>query len=447
MKAQGSRVSIVGLGYVGLSTAVCFASRGIRVVGVDVDARKLESIEKGEPPIHEAGLGPMLKKAVRRGDLACTPDVKSAVSSSSVTFITVGTPSREDGSMDTTFVKQASEAIGAALRGKEGYHVVAVKSTVLPGTSRGTVLPALEGASGKRCGPGFGLAVNPEFLREGSAVADTMNPDSVVVGPFDARAGRAMAALYRRFYGKLPPEIVTSPENAELVKYSVNTFRGVQLSFLNTLANICRRTPGADVGEVVRGLSSAMMLDERYKRPGLGFGGSCLPKDLRALISYGERLDTDVIMMRAALEVNERQPSELVEMAAAALGSLEGRAVSVLGLSFKADTDDVRESRAVALVQDLVKRGARVRVHDPAAMENAKKLLGGGVEYSSSARECIRGSECCFIATEWKGYRVKPRVFKELMATPVVVDGKRLLDPSEFRGSGVTYRRVGGLPG
>jgi UDPglucose 6-dehydrogenase len=437
------RVSIVGLGYVGLSTAVCFATKGLQVTGVDIDGRKLSAIGKGESPLHEAGLGPLLKRVVRRGDLTCTSDTKSAVLSTSVTFISVGTPSREDGSMDTTYVKQASEQIGVALKEKEAYHVVAVKSTVLPGTSRGIVLPALEKASGKRCGSDFGLAVNPEFLREGSVITDTMSPGAIVLGPFDRKAERTMTALYRRFYRRPPPKIITSPENAELVKYSANTFRGVQLSFLNTLANISYRTPGADVGEVIKGLSSVMMLDRRYQRPGLGFGGSCVPKDLRALVSYGEGRGGDARILQAALEVNERQPSELVGMAEEASGGLEGKAVSVLGLAFKANTDDVRESPAIALVKEMLKRGARVRVHDPVAMAKAKRELDAAVEYCETVTECVRGSDCCFIATDWKEFKLKPRVYKELMGKPVVLDGRRLYEPSEFKGSGVLYRRVG----
>jgi len=441
---RSSDVSIVGLGYVGLSTAVCLASRGIRVRGVDVDERKLAAIGRGEPPLHEAGLGPLLKRVVRKGSLTCTADTTSAVLTSSVSFITVGTPSRADGGMDASYVREASAQIGAAIKVKGSYHVVAVKSTVLPGTSRNVVLPAIEEASGMRCGRDFGLAVNPEFLREGSAISDTLTPDALVFGPFAGRANEVLTSLFRRFYGRLPPRIVVSPEEAELIKYSINTFRGVQLSFLNTLANVTSRARGADVGEVIRGLSAVTGLDRRYLRPGIGFGGSCLAKDLRALISYGEGTGTDVRLMRAALEVNDLQPSEVVKVAESIVGGLEGKLVAVLGLSFKANTDDVRESPAISLVRELVKRRARVRVHDPAAMKNAKKELDDEVEYARTTRECIRGSDCCLIATEWQEFKMRPRIFREMMARPVVVDGRRLFDPSGFRNSGVTYRRVGG---
>lgn len=437
-------VSIIGLGYVGLSTAVCFASRGIRVVGVDVDAKKLEAIGKGLPTMHEKGLGPLLKRAVKRGDLTCTPDAREAVRSTSVTFLTVGTPSRADGSMDPTYLTQAAQSVGSALANKGSYHVVAVKSTVVPGTSRNVVLPALEGASGKVCGRDFGLVVNPEFLREGSAIEDTLVPDAIVMGPFDGRAERAVTSLYRRFYRKLPPRVVTAPENSELVKYAINTFRGVQLSYLNTLANITGQTPGADVGEVIEGLSAVMGLDSRYLRPGLGFGGSCLSKDLRALVHYGRGTGTDVSLMEAALGVNRKQPSELVGMAEKVVGALQGRTVSVLGLAFKARTDDVRESPALALVEELLSRGAKVKVCDPAATANAKAVLGGRVEYSESAKECVRGSDCCFIATEWPEFRLTPSAFEALMERPVVLDGRRLLDPAKFQGSKVVYHRVGG---
>ena len=436
-------ISIVGLGYVGLSTAVSFASRGIRVIGVDVDQERLAALRRGNPPIHEAGLSPLLKKAVRSGTLACTDDTKSAVLSSSITFITVGTPSREDGSMDTAYVQAASSQIGAALREKRTYHVVAVKSTVLPGTSRNLVLPALEDASGKKQGEGFGLVVNPEFLREGSAVDDTLRPDAVLLGPFDRRGRLVLTSLYKKFYRRLPPVIVASPENVELTKYSINTFRGVQLSFLNTLANVAAGTKGGDVGEVISGLSAVTGIDERYRRPGLGYGGSCLPKDLRALIAYGESLGTDMRLMRSALEANALQPSELVRMAEEGSGGLEGKRVAVLGLAFKAETDDVRESPSIILVRELVKRRAKVSAYDPAASANAKKELGGSVHFASTVSECLRGSACCFIATDWKAFKLKPRVFRELMARPLVIDGRRIYDPSEFQGSEVEYRAIG----
>ncbi len=438
-----ARVSIVGLGYVGLSTAVSFASRGIPVVGVDVDQEKLAALRKGDPPLHEAGLAPLLRGAVREGTLTCTDDTRSAVLSSSITFITVGTPSREDGSMDTSYVQAASAQIGAALGEKRTYHVVVVKSTVLPGTSRNLVLPALEEASGKKQGVGFGLAVNPEFLREGSAVNDTLRPDALILGPFDRRGRRVLTSLYKRFYRRLPPMIVASPENVELVKYSINTFRGVQLSFLNTLANVAAGTKDGDVGEVIRGLTAVTGIDERYRKPGLGYGGSCLPKDLRAFVAYGESTGTDMRLMRSALEANALQPSELVKMAEAASGGLKGKHVAVLGLAFKADTDDVRESPSIILVKELVKRGAEVCAYDPAASANAEKELGGSVEFASSVSECLRGSECCFIATDWKAFKLKPSVFRELMARPLVIDGRRTYDPGEFQGSGVEYRAVG----
>ena len=436
-------VSVIGLGYVGLCTSVCLASRGFRTLGVDVNEKRLAFIRRGKLPFHENGLEPLLKFAIRKGLLTCAPDYADALRSSNLTFIAVGTPSRPSGEMDLSYLESAAEDIGEALGRKRAYHVVVVKSTTVPGTTEGVVKQILERASGKKCGKDFGLCSNPEFLREGSAVKDTIKPDAVVVGGIDARSTKAVVGLWKAFYRRKVPTVVTTPANAELIKLSVNSFRGTQLSFLNTVANICANVPGADIDEVGKGLTTVMSLDKRYRRAGLGFGGSCLPKDLKALLAFADSKGVNSSLLRSALEVNDLQPERAIEMARELVGSLKGKKVTLLGLAYKPNTDDVRDSVAITLAKRLKEEGANLRVYDPEAMPNARAVLDG-VEYAESARRGLEGAECCIVATEWQEFReLRPKDFKSLMANPAVVDGRRIYDPAEFSGNGLRYLRIG----
>ncbi len=437
-------VSVVGLGYVGLCTAVCLSSRGFKVYGIDVDAKRLELVRRGTPPIHEEGLVPRLRAALRRKSLHCTSDLITGISRTDVTFIAVGTPSKPDGSIDLGYVRSASSDVGSAIREKAQYHVVALKSTVIPGTTEELVKPILEEKSGKVCGKGFGLTVNPEFLREGSAVWDTFNPDAIVIGSVDPTSSRVLRILYKKFYRRVPRIMLTTPSNAEMIKYSVNAFRAVQLSFLNTVANLCSTVPGADIGDVAKALGEITGADRRYLRAGLGYGGSCLPKDLRAFASHAENRGSSYELLRAAMLVNEMQPLKAVEMAKGLLGNLAGRQVAVLGLAFKANTDDVRESVALKVVAALMREGAQVTAYDPKAVENARRILPHGVRYAESMDECLNGADCCIVATEWDEFkRLRPGNLKQLMRTPVVVDGRRILDSARFEAEGFVYAGVG----
>jgi UDPglucose 6-dehydrogenase len=440
-------VSIVGLGYVGLSTGVCLASRGIQVHGVDVDQAKLKSIREGKVPFEEEGLETMLRSAIKRRLFVTGDDYSGAVQNSELTFLTVGTPSRPDGSIDLAYLRSASEGVGRELAKKRGFHHVVVKSTAVPGTTQGLVKKALEETSKKRCGEGFGLAANPEFLREGSAVADTFGPDAIVIGAVDKRTRAALISLYKTFYKRLPPVISTSPANAELIKYSVNTFRATQLSFLNTLANLCSGIGGADIDEVAQGFNALTKADPRYLKAGLGFGGSCFPKDLRAIIAYCKQEGSNPAVFEAALAVNEVQPVLAVRRARELVSTLPKKKVAVLGLAFKANTDDVRESAAISLVERLVSEGARVTVYDPKAMRNAARVLEQRVSYAASAEECLKESDCCIVATAWPEFeRIKAADFKRLMRDPAVVDGRRFLDVEALRAGGVRCVALGSGP-
>lgn len=441
------RVSIVGLGYVGLSTAVCLASRGIEVRGVDLDQGKVDSLRRGVATFEEQGLPKLLRSTVKKGLFLPGGDYGEAVKNSEITFLTVGTPSLPDGGIDLKYIRSAAQAVGEELAKKRAFHHVVVKSTAVPGTTQGQVRSTLEHHSGKRCGEGFGLAANPEFLREGSAVADTLAPDAIVIGALDKRTGAALVSLYRAFYGKLPRVVSTTAANAELIKYASNAFRATQLSFLNTLANLSSGIGGADVDDVASGLSSILRMDERYLKAGLGFGGSCLPKDLRAIISYCRRSGSNPAVFDAVLRLNEAQPAVVVQMARELVGLLSKKRVAVLGLAFKPKTDDVRESASIALVERLLREGARVSVFDPSAMENGKRVLEQRVSYARDARECLRDAECCIVATGWPEFsRLTARDFKELMRTPAVVDARRVMDAEGLRSQGVKCAVLGSGP-
>ncbi|MGH9920333.1 MAG: UDP-glucose dehydrogenase family protein, partial [Nitrososphaerales archaeon] len=358
-----------------------------------------------------------------------------------------GTPSRSDGSIDLAYLQSAAEGVGKELEKKRAYHCVVVKSTAIPGTTQGLVKKALEESSHKKCGEGFGLAANPEFLREGSAVADTFEPDAVVIGAFDKRTEAALVSLYKGFYKKLPPVVSTTPANAELIKYAVNTFRATQLSFLNTLANLCSGIGGADIDEVAQAFTTITRADPRYLKAGLGFGGSCLPKDLRAIIAYSKQVGSNPAIFEAALGVNEMQPEVAMRATRELVGDLAKKKIAVLGLAFKPNTDDVRESVAIGLAQRLLTEGASVTVYDPKAQENGKRVLGDQVTYAESSRECIKDADCCVVATAWTEFAaIRPTEFKHLMRNAAVVDGRRILDSEGLRAEGVACVTVGSGP-
>ena len=432
---------IVGLGYVGLTLSAFLASKGIRVYGVDVDEEKVEALRRGEMPLYEPGVEELLRE--HRDKLRFTTHVEEAVRASDVIFICVGTPSRPDGSIDLRYVESAGRSVGRAL--DERYKLLVVKSTVVPGTTRGVFRRCVEGESGLRAGRDFGLCMNPEFLREGSALRDLERPSKIVIGEYDQRSGDLLEAFYRRIYGSLNVPIVrTSLEAAEMIKYANNAFLAMKVSFINTIANICELVPGCDVVEVARALGLDPRISPRFLRAGVGYGGSCFPKDLRALIAFAEERGYEPLLLKAVEEVNHRQPLRAVELCERLVGDLRGKVIAVLGLSFKPGTDDMREAPSIKIVKALVSRGARVRVYDPAALKRAREVFADSVEYADSAYSCISGADCAVVVTEWDEFkRLKPQDFKKLMRSPSIVDGRRIYNPLEFLKAGVKFAAIG----
>ncbi|MEM3102591.1 MAG: UDP-glucose/GDP-mannose dehydrogenase family protein [Candidatus Caldarchaeum sp.] len=437
------KISFVGLGYVGLTTAVCLAAKGFKVVGIDLDQSKIDLINGGKAPFKEPGLDKLLPRVLRKGSFRCSTNY-SEIAGTDLTFITVGTPSGHDGSIDLTYVMNASKAIGEVLSAKPRPHTVVVKSTVVPGTTRNLVRRGLEQTSGKIVGDGLNLCVNPEFLREGSAVKDMFKPDRIVVGDDWGSGGRVLLRLYRKFYGgKLAPVLRTNTVNAEMIKYASNVFLAARISLVNEVANMCQQTPGADVSVVAKGVGMDRRIGPHFLNAGLGYGGSCFPKDVKALIAYAKSLGQPAEVLEAVERVNNNQPYRAVELAEKILGSLAGRRAALLGLAFKPNTDDVREAVSLKIIDRLLAAGCSVVVYDPAAVENVRRIYGERVDYAKSAVECIDKAHFCIVATEWDEFRrLEPNDFIKRMKHPIVIDGRRVFDPKLFS-KALVYSGIG----
>ncbi|CAB50069.1 UDP-glucose dehydrogenase family protein [Pyrococcus abyssi] len=410
-------VSIIGSGYVGLVTGMGFVKLGNRVIFVDVDEWKVRVINNAQPPIYEEGLEELMQEF--KGKYYATNNYREAILNSDITFITVGTPSKPDGTIDLTYVKNAAKEIGKALKEKDNFHIVVVKSTVLPGTTEGVIRPILEKYSGKKAFQDFGLAMNPEFLREGVALKDFLNPDRIVIGVQDERTKKVLEKLYEPFNA---PKLFTDIKTAEMIKYASNAFLATKISFANEIGNICKKL-GIDSWKVFEGVGLDHRISPHFFRSGIGFGGSCFPKDLKALIKKAEELGEDPIILKAVLQVNERQPLKLIELLKKHVPNLKDMKVGVLGLAFKPNTDDVRETRAYIVIKKLLEEGAKVIAYDPKAMENFKRFypdVGRQISYANSAEEVLREVDVILILTEWRDFESLDYSGK------IVIDGRRV---------------------
>jgi len=429
------RISVMGIGYVGMCTAVGFASKGYKVIASTHDAEKTAKINKGIPPFYEPHLQELLEKTIRDGYLKCLhnqPD--EAILQTDLTFNAVGTPSKPDGSINLQYIEQSTQKIGKALNKKDTYHVVVIKSTVVPGTTQNTVKPILEKQSGKNCGSDFGLCMNPEFLRQGSALEDTLNPDRIVIGEHDKTCGDTLESLYRDFYGeKAPPTIRTSLSTAELIKYANNAFLATKISFINSIANICEKIPEADVNIVAKSIGLDKRIGPSFLNAGLGYGGSCFPKDVKALIAHSKTLGYNPELLDAVENINKTQPYKAVQLCKKFLGDLKGKKIAILGLSFKPNTDDMREARSIPIINQLLKEGANITAFDPVAVPVAKTIFENKIQYASSTIECLKNADCCLLVTEWDEFKkLNPEDFKQNMRDPILIDGRRIFDPEKF---------------
>lgn len=414
------KLSVVGAGYVGLVTAVGFASKGHEVTCIDSDKKKVDLINRGNAPIYEEGLDGLLKKCGKNLKATSSYD---AVSSSDVTFICVGTPSNPDGSINLDQIKMACKQIGAAIAGKKGYQLVVVKSTVVPGTTEKSIIPILDKNSGKKCGKGFGVCVNPEFLREGRALHDFFHQDRIVVGQHDERSGDVLRGL---FEGAGAPILKTDLKTAEMIKYASNAFLATKISFINEIGNICKRL-GIDTYKVAEGIGYDHRIGRAFLDAGIGFGGACFPKDMRALMSKALETGYKPKILRSALDVNECQPLLLVSLLKEKIRGVRGKKIAALGLAFKAGTDDMRESRSIQIINQLLKEGAVVIAHDPKAMENAKRIFGGAVRYARNLEDAVKACDALLVLTDWPEFKELEKM-RKLLKGKTIIEGRKLLD-------------------
>ena len=429
-------IAVIGTGYVGLVTGACFAEFGTSVTCVDVDAEKIARLNDGQIPIYEPGLDQLVAKNKQAGRLSFTTDTRSAVEQSLVIFLAVGTPPKEDGSADLRHIEEAARDVA---RYMNGYKVVVTKSTVPVGTGEHLRRLISEHQGGKF---DFGIVSNPEFLREGAAIDDFMRPDRVVIGSRDEAAIAIMRDLYRPLYLIETPVVITSLEAAELTKYASNAFLATKISFINEIANLCDRI-GCDVHDVARAMGMDNRIGRYFLHPGPGYGGSCFPKDTTALLSVAREYGSECLIVGAAVEVNLRQRRRMVEKIEGLLGGVGGREVAVLGLSFKPETDDMREAPSVDIVRALLERGARVRAYDPVAAEQARKVLPE-VEYALDEYAAAAGADCLVFMTEWNQFRaLDMKRVRSLMREPRVADLRNIYDPGRMRELGFEYVGVG----
>lgn len=431
-------VSVVGLGYVGLVTALSLASNNVHTIGLDIDSKKISALERNKISIHEPGLEELLNKSRKIDSIEFTTHYSYAISNSDLTIICVDTPIDTSGRMNLTNLKKSTIRIAKEISSKTK-HTVIVRSTVLPGTCDNILKPILNKVQDRHV-----LLYNPEFLREGYALQDTINPDRIIIGSNNDESGKILLSLYKKIIkGSMPPVLKTTFVNAEFIKCASNAFLALKISFANTISDLCESVSNCDIGKVMEGVGLDRRIGRQFLNAGVGFGGSCLPKDLNALVSYSKSLGKPSTLLGSTMSVNKERPYILVKKAKEKLGSLKGKKVAVLGLSFKPNTDDIRHAPSLTIIRELLKNGANVTVYDPKAMERVRKIHQDFIIYANSPKECVTGSDCCMIVTEWDIFRkTSINQLAKLMNKPIVLDGRRMFPYSKIN-DGVDYYCIG----
>ncbi|MBK9385093.1 MAG: UDP-glucose/GDP-mannose dehydrogenase family protein [Planctomycetes bacterium] len=433
------KITVLGTGYVGLVVGTCFAESGNDVICVDIDERKVKMLQEGQIPIYEPGLEELVKRNVEDGRLRFTTDVEQAVKESLIQFIAVGTPPGEDGSADLKYVLAAARSIGKAMN---GYKIIVDKSTVPVGTAE-----LVRSAIASVTEHDFDVVSNPEFLKEGAALEDFMKPDRVVIGTSDPRVAEIMKELYAPFVRTGNPVITMDVASAEMTKYAANAMLATRISFMNEIANLCELV-GADVNRVREGIGSDSRIGSAFLFPGLGYGGSCFPKDVQAIVRTAASKGYKFRVLEAVEEVNERQKRKIVSWVKQRFGDdLKGRSFAIWGLSFKPRTDDMREAPSVTVIEELLAAGAKIRATDPEAIKEAKKVFGERIEYHQRPYDTLPGADAVIVVTEWNEFR-RPNFEKmrELMKTPIIFDGRNIYSPKTLQKEGFTYYAIGCAP-
>ncbi len=427
------KIAVVGSGYVGLVSGACFASLGNTVYCVDIDKKKIDMLNKGKMPIYEPGLDDVVKQAVKNKNLLFTTDLAGTIKKVEMIFIAVGTPPRPNGEADLSYVEAVARTVAKEMN---GYKLVVEKSTV-PVQTGEWIEKTLRRYAKK--GAQFDVASNPEFLREGSAVSDFMNPDRVVLGVSSKRAKDLLTDLYKPLKC---PLVFTDTKSAEIIKHASNSFLATKISFINAISRVCELS-GADVEQVANGMGLDRRIGKNFLNAGIGFGGFCFPKDLQAFIRISEKLGYDFDLLKAVHNINEDQKKHFVRKIEEAIWNINGKSIGVLGLAFKANTDDMRYAPSIDIINDLLSMGAKIKAYDPHAMERAKSELKG-ITYCQDAYSVCKGSDCLVVLTEWNEFKeLDLKKVKKLLHQPVIVDGRNIYDPDKLKEQGFRYFSVG----
>lgn len=435
------KIVIVGTGYVGLVTGTCFAETGVYVTCVDLDEGKIEGLKNGIIPIYEPGLEAIIERNTNKGRLSFSTSLKDNLSDTDVVFIAVGTPPDEDGSADLKYVLDVAGEIG---RSMDHYLVVITKSTVPVGTAPQVKAAIQEELNFRKCDLPFDVASNPEFLKEGNAIEDFMKPDRIVIGVESLQAEAIIRKLYKPFLLNGHPLIFMDIPSAEMTKYAANALLATKISFINDISNLCEIV-GADVNMVRKGIGSDSRIGSKFIYPGVGYGGSCFPKDVKALIKTAEDNKLPLRILKAAEEINENQKKVLFnKIKEFYKDDLKGKTFGMWGLSFKPQTDDMREAPSLAIIENLLLSGAKIKAYDPAAMKEAQRILGQKIIYSKDQEEAVVDVDALLIVTEWAEFRLPNfKVLGELMKSKVIFDGRNIFDPAEMKELGFTYFSIG----
>ncbi|MEM0492869.1 MAG: UDP-glucose/GDP-mannose dehydrogenase family protein [Candidatus Thermoplasmatota archaeon] len=417
------KISIIGTGYVGLVTGTCLAKLGNQITFLDIDKNKIETIRKNKSPIYEKGLEELLKK--HKKNITATTKYDKALKETDITFICVGTPTKKNGNIEDKYLKKTTIKIGQTLKKKNTWHLIIVKSTVPPGTTQNIIIPILEQYSEKKTGKDYGVAVNPEFLREGAAIKDFLQPDRIIYGYTDKKTRDTMRKIYKKF--KCPIIETTTLSTAEMIKYASNAFLATKISFINEIGNICKKT-GIDTYEVAEGMGLDKRIGRAFLDSGIGWGGSCFPKDLDALITYARKIGEEPKILESVKEVNQQQPLKTITILKKHIPDLKNKTIGILGLAYKPDTDDIRETRTLPIIKQLLKEGAKIKTHDPKAMNNFKKTYPNlNIEYCKKPTDILK-TDAVIITTKWEEYKKL-----DYTKTKIIIDGRKIKEAKKAK--------------
>ena len=418
------KIAVIGLGFVGLTLSSVLASRGITTIGIDSDRKKCSKIAKGIPTFFEPNLEKTLKKALKK-KLIITNKLYS-INNCDFIFITVGTPEKKNGEIDLSFIKEVVRSVGKLISKNKKKPIILIKSTVIPGTMKNVVLPILERNSKKKAGKDFGLISNPEFLQESRAIRDTIKPHVVVLGGYKTKFMRKTEKFFSRFNPNVPI-IITNHQTAEMIKYANNSFLATKISFINQIASICQAIPDTNIDDIAETIGLDPRIGNLFLNAGPGYGGSCLPKDINAIINLSSKIGVEPILLNAVEKTNKLQISNVVVLIKQNIEEIKGKKITILGVAFKPDTDDIRDSMSIELIRRLMKSGANVTIHDPKALDNARKIFHGNAKYATSISSALKNCQCAVIMTKWKQYeKINNKTIKH-MNKKFIIDSRRIL--------------------